>query len=419
MKRINNKSIIETYRAVVLLCMLCLAGCGQEEKRGLELIDNIAPAPPVVVSVENIGGGAIIIFTAPKDDDLLYVVATYMINGVERTTKASPYVNKLRIEGFGTEDEYQISLKSVDKSKNESQSVPVTIKPLTPPVKSIYSSLKVIDSFGGVKITWTNPMEASIIIEVFKKDDNEWISVENFYSSVQDGWGTIRGYKPEPVTFRIRIRDRWDNYSDFLETNNLPLYEEKLDKSKFKEVRALPGDIRTTYSGLPISRIWDGLKNVGSSCFHGSQSADDPCMNHSITFDMGQTARISRFITWQRTENASFIFSHNNLKQYIIYGCNELTDEMYAGGRFDEEKNTIYPTFEGWTEVLNTRCYRPSEHGGTTADDNAWAINNGDEHEVPIEIPPFRYVRILFLENWSGGVIAQIGEMDFFGQVVN
>ena len=43
-------------------------------------------------------------------------------------------------------------------------------------------------------------------------------------------------------------------------------------------------------------------------------------------------------------------------------------------------------------------------------------IQNGDEHEVPIEAPNFRYVRILMLETWSGGTYAQIGEMTFWGQ---
>ena len=104
---IRNKSVM-----VALSSLLLLSGCGQEEKIGLDPIDNIAPAAPTDIQVENTNGGAFISYKAPMDDDLLCVVATYVVNGVERTTKASPYVNKLKVEGFGTTGEYQVFLKS-------------------------------------------------------------------------------------------------------------------------------------------------------------------------------------------------------------------------------------------------------------------------------------------------------------------
>ncbi|MDR3061964.1 MAG: DUF4959 domain-containing protein [Dysgonamonadaceae bacterium] len=421
MRKINHKSIVEASLVFALFGMLCLTGCGQEEKLGLDPTDSAAPAPPTGISVENIGGGAIISFSAPKDDDLLCVVASYMINGQERTTKSSPYVNKLKVEGFGSEGEFQVALKSVDKSKNESEPVSVTVSPLTPPVKLVFQSLKVVDSFGGVKLSWENTMESNIIVEAFRKDVDEWVSVENFYSNAQVGLATIRGYDPEPVTFRFRIRDRWDNYSDFLETNNLPLEETQLEKSRFRMVTALPGD-SPSHGTLVISNIWDNKVHVSNSCYHGNGGASSPEMDRTITFDMGQTARISRFKMWQRTESDAFIYSHNNLKHYVIYGCNELTPDMYdtnISGKLDPDKNIWYPTFNGWTKVLDVWCRKPSGDSGVVTNEDKEYILGGDEHEVPIEIPPFRYVRILFLENWSGGTIAQIGEMTFWGQIIN
>ncbi|GAB6009067.1 hypothetical protein FACS1894179_01140 [Bacteroidia bacterium] len=421
MRKINHKLTVKASLVVALFSLLCLTGCGQDEKLGLDPADSVAPASPTNISVENIDGGAIISFSAPKDDDLLCVMALYMTNGVERTTKASPYVNKLKVEGFGSEGEFKVILKSVDKSNNESEPVTVTIHPLTPPVKQIFESLKVVDSFGGAKISWKNVMENNIIIEVFRKDGDEWVSVENFYSNAQNGLATIRGYDPEPITFRFRIRDRWDNYSDFLETDILPLEEKQLDKSKFRMVTALPGD-SPSHSTLVISNIWDNKWHVSNSCYHGNGAASTPEMNRTITFDMGQTAKISRFKMYQRTESAAFIYSHNNLKHYVIYGCNELTSEMYdtnVSGRYDADKNLWYPTFNGWTEVLDVWCRKPSGDSGVVTNEDTEYILNGDEHEVPIEAPAFRYIRILFLENWSGGMIAQIGEMDFWGQIIN
>ena len=45
-------------------------------------------------------------------------------------------------------------------------------------------------------------------------------------------------------------------------------------------------------------------------------------------------------------------------------------------------------------------------------------IENGDEHEIPLDAPNFRYIRIYMLENWSGGTYAQIGEKTFWGQPI-
>ncbi|MEG1007980.1 MAG: DUF5000 domain-containing lipoprotein [Bacteroides sp.] len=405
-----KKKIVKESLIVMLLSLICLVGCSQNERIGLDPTDNIAPAAPTDILVENINGGAIISFTAPKDDDLLCVVASYIVNGIERTTKASPYTNKLKVEGFGTEGEYEITLKSLDKSKNESAPVRVLINPLTAPVELIFKSLKVVDSFGGVKLTWDNTTEVNIIVEAFKKDDDDWMSVENFYSSAKEGKATIRGFQPEPVTFKFRIRDRWDNYSDFLETDNLPLEEVQLDKSKFRTVIALPGD-SPSYGSLTIDKIWDG--NTVSSCYHGSGND----INRTITFDMGVVAKISRFKMWQRTESAAWIYSHNNLKRYVIYGCNEITEEMRSGG-WEDETGKVFPTFEGWTEIVNVLCHKPSGDTGKVTNEDKEYILNGDEQEVPIDAPAFRYVRIYMLENWSGGTIAQIGEMTFWGQVV-
>ena len=208
MRNMNNISELVKYAFVTLLGTLCLAGCGQDEKIGLNATDSVAPGLPTNIEVENINGGAIIRYTPPKDDDLLCVVASYMINGVERTTKASPYVDSLIVEGFGKVGDYNIFLKSVDKSQNESEPKTVSISPLTPPVEYIYESLKITDSFGGVSLTWKNPTRQNIILEVTKKENGEWVSLENFYSSIVEGQAKIRGLAAEPITLGYIIIPR-------------------------------------------------------------------------------------------------------------------------------------------------------------------------------------------------------------------
>lgn len=410
MKKIDYKSKLATcYFTVLLGSMICLAGCGQEEKIGLDPTDDIAPAQPTDISVENISGGAIISYTPPKDDDLLCVMASYTINDVTMTTKASPYVNHLKVEGFGKEGTYEIKLKSVDKSKNESEPILVTVNPTTPPVVTIFNTLKVVDSFGGMRLTWENETETNIIVEVLQKDGDTWTSKENFYSNAKEGKASIRGLAPEPITFGYRIRDRWDNFSEIKEQESLPLLETQIDKSLFREITALPGDA-TAHPSLPIRYIWDG--NTVSNCFHGTTGD----IGKAITFDMGQIAKISRFKMWQRTESAAWIYNHNNLKRYTIYGCNEITEDMLNSGK--EVDGETLPTFEGWNKIMDVECYKPSGDSGKVTNEDKEYILNGDEHEVPIEAPSFRYIRIHMLESWSGGSVPQIGEMTFWGQVV-
>ena len=188
------------------------------------------------------------------------------------------------------------------------------------------------------------------------------------------------------------------------------MYEEELDKSKFSEVTRLPGDC-TVNGGLPIRNIWQGNNNT--DCFHDNEASMGKC----VTFDMGQIAKVSRFKMWQRRGDGNiWTYTHNNLKKYVIYGCTELTDEMYNSG-VEKEDGIIYPTFEGWTKVMDVECYKPSgQDNPVITNEDIEYIQNGDEHEVPIDAPNFRYVRILFVESWSNGVHSQIGEMTFWGQ---
>lgn len=408
--------------AAILLAAVALAGCQEDEGRGWRAMDGDAPAPPVVTRVDNINGGAIIHYTPPKDDDLLAVVATYDINGMERTTKASPYLDSLRVEGWGREGNYKVTLRAVDKSRNESEGVVVDVAPLEPPVVYIYNSMKILDSFGGVRMTWENPTEQNIIVEVFRPDTvyGGWTSVENFYSSAREGLATVRGLEAKPTNLMFRVRDRWDNYSDTLVRPSLPIYEEELSKSLFRELTdRLPGDSEPIPS-LPTRYIWDG--NLFVNCFHSKDisAGGNGGVGFALTFDLGQEAKLSRFKMYPRLNGASgWAYAHNNLKEYDVYGAAEITAEMRQQPEAAED-GRVYPKFDnGWTLLMNVRTHKPSGADvQTVSNEDVEYIRGGDEHEVPIEAPSVRYVRLHFKETWSGGNPVQIGEMTFWGAPV-
>ena len=61
-----------------LVCILLILGC-TEEKHSAYGSDGNPPDSVIINSVENRPGGAIIRFTPPKDQDLLYIKGTYLM----------------------------------------------------------------------------------------------------------------------------------------------------------------------------------------------------------------------------------------------------------------------------------------------------------------------------------------------------
>ena len=51
MRNMNNISELVKYAFVTLLGTLCLAGCGQDEKIGLNATDSVAPGLPTNIEV--------------------------------------------------------------------------------------------------------------------------------------------------------------------------------------------------------------------------------------------------------------------------------------------------------------------------------------------------------------------------------
>lgn len=390
--------------ALAMVALLSIGGCSEDATRGLPPMDSTPPQAPVVTEIENINGASIIYYAVPKDKDLLCVEATYLINGVQRYAKASTHENKLKVEGFGKAGEYQITLKSIDRSRNESTPVEVKVNPLVSPVELIYQSLNVSSSFGGIRVTWKNETESNIIVALSVKDSlGDWRTLENFYSSQLDGLATLRGLDTIPQNFGVAVRDRWDNYSDRKEGSFTPLFEQQLDKSKFRELTKLPGGVDS--GGYPIRNIWDGnTVGTGDVGFYHGNTND---IGKFLIFDFGVKAKISRFKMYQRTNADAFIYSHNNLKRYTIYGCDEITADMRESGSLD-----------GWSKIMEVLCHKPSGDTGKVTNEDKEYILNGDEHEIPLDAPAFRVIRIEMQENWSGGTIPQIGEMTFWGQVI-
>ena len=74
----------------------------------------IASRPITNPVIENTYGGAVITYDIPKDNDVCFIRAEYMRNGILCTDHSSVYKNSITVEGFGTTDPVEVYLYTVD-----------------------------------------------------------------------------------------------------------------------------------------------------------------------------------------------------------------------------------------------------------------------------------------------------------------
>ena len=112
----KNLTIISVFLIIILMI-----SCTDDSQHGPYGSDNIAPGPVVVDNILNTAGGAVIYFTPPNDEDLLYVKASFEDeNSIEREVIVSAVIDSLSIVGFAEEGTYPVDVIAVDRGENES-----------------------------------------------------------------------------------------------------------------------------------------------------------------------------------------------------------------------------------------------------------------------------------------------------------
>jgi hypothetical protein len=377
----------------IILLSVLLFGC-TEEKRPEIIMDNIPPDPVTNVQVRNMPGGAVLKYQLPENEDLLYVKALYSLKeGHQAEVKTSLYCDSLTISGFGNEDEREVQLVAVDRSKNESVPTIVTIKPQEPPVLAIGRTLRLYPDFGGIHIYWENPNRAEISVILEKKDHNgEYEQIDRFYSSVVDGDVASRGMDTITDDFRVYVQDRWENQSAPLDTILTPLYETKFDRTKFRALN-LEGDEPTAH-GWVVPNLFDGNTSTG---VHTAENS--PNWPQWVSFEIGIKGKISRIKVWQRRDN--FEYRHGNLKHFEIWGTND-------GG------NLL--GWDAWTKIMDCVGFKPSglPVGELSNEDKAYAAA-GEEFIAPIDAPAVQYLRLKAIESWAGTHFLHVMEIEIYG----
>jgi hypothetical protein len=391
-----------------LLTALFLVGYGcTEDGQHLPIApESEAPQPVSNVVVAPLPGAAHITYELPQDRDLLYVRAVSALrSGAVREVKASFYDNELTIDGFSDTNEYTVKLYSVGRNGKESAPVSVRVTPLEPPIYGAFRSIDetVKSTFGGIKFTVRNPSASNLRIYVYTLDEEgEWQVQETFYTSSVENSFSCRGLAPVPQTLRLAVKDRWDNTTDFIEREFTPMAEEKLDKSKFREVE-LPTDMCTpNFATRRMDKIWDE-----------DYSNDDfvTLLNYGLpqwfTFDLGVTAKISRLVLYNRASGATYIYNAGCPKEFELFGSMAPSPD----GEFDAS----------WIPLRDTPCvsFKPSglPLGEYTADD-IQRQKDGEEFETD-HFDEVRYLRFKTNSVWGQNYNINIVEVTIYGEVIN
>lgn len=395
MKRINYIIALLTVTVVLLV------SCAKTDR--LDHLDMSKPAPAQVfdVVVQATPGGAVIKYKLPDDPNLAYIKAVYEVRpGTVQEARASRYYDTIRVEGFGHMLDHTVKLISVGRNEKESDPLQVNVRPLTPPVISVFGSVDLAATFGGVKVGFENPSKENLAIVVIADSTgrNTWAPVTTFFTSSEKATFSARGMENKERRIGLFIRDRWGNRSDTLIRNLTPLYEALIPKTGFKLVK-LPTDTWQNTFSYNIEKIWDGITNNSENVWIVSATYPVP---QWFTVDLGLTATFSRMKVYQRSR---YPYIAPMIKSFEIYGSNSPDPD---GG------------WNNWKLMGSFTSVKPSglPFGSVTNEDIEYAVVNGEDFDFePANTFPVRYIRFKTLETWAPGGGVQTSEISVWGEL--
>jgi hypothetical protein len=412
----NFKVILSLFLLVVL------ASCYKEELHKTIYSSEGAPGPVSNAVVKNIHGGAIIEYSLPDNENLLYVKAVFERQGKIVESKSSFYKKSILIEGLGDTLQREVKLYTVSRSEESSQPVSITINPLAPAIKDVLTSLQIKESFGGMNINFQNPESTgekpyNIVIGIVGWDStlNEWKDVDAYYTGLSGGNFSVRGLAAVKRKFGFFVKDTWNNITDTIVQELTPIYEEEIDGSKITyakgkfpvpQIAPLPiggGPVLEpgNLSSWPFDNLFDG--EIGNNGFHSNEKNPIPAW---FAMDLGKTIRLSRYKVWQRMHdnNTTYFYSHGNPHEWEIWGTNTPND------------------VNSWVLLDHEIMVKPSDLPiGQVNNDDVEIARNGHEYEFPLSTPAVRYIAWKHIDNWASikgatGFL-HMSELRFWGQI--
>lgn len=370
--------------------------------------DTTKPQPVSNIKIDNFNGGANITYDLPNSPNILYVLAKYNINDkAVRETKSSYYQDTVVVDGFAKAKPYQVTLYTVTRANVMSDPVTVTVNPLTPVYLAVRPSIKLSADFGGVSIIADNPLKKQIGIVVMSYNKNTQsmeIEDQRFTMDAKIDYA-VTGFAAVERSFGVYVTDRWGNISDTLQKPIIPLYEEKMDKTKFNALN-LNTDSPIDF-GWTLPNLWND--QIDGNGWHTAYGVALP---YSCSFGIGKTYKLSRFVLYERT-GERFTYKFANPKEFSLWGTNSSTPQDIRLPVRAAEGTVI----GNWVNLGNFRFPDPPSGNLPSASNSADEdyVKKGVSFKVPFAAPSVKYLRIAVATVWGTEAAAHLMEITPYG----
>jgi hypothetical protein len=390
------------YISSLLLVISLIASCESDDNG-----DTTPPGELSVISTEATYGGAVITYTLPEDNDILYVRADYTNGKGEAVFRTvSKHVNQIEVSGFVLEEDVTVSLTVVDENQNSSKAVALEIRPLRSFIFLVQESIQIEPDLGGVQVSWENATEKTVFIYLHIQDgEDEQIRILS--SANKNEKIFVRGLEAKPLLFLTKTEDFDGNISELQEKGKYtPLFEENINKDTWKLVSNLSID-GNAYEGATVN-FWDDVidtfeTNSDNSYFIINRNDNGGILRWplDIVIDLNKKAKINRFKVWQRAywyngpDGKSYYYQEENLKSFDLYVSMNKTDWVLLGN-FEIEGPA------GGTDEISQALL-----------DEAAAGHNFNLDEIS---PEFRYLKFSITSNFGSDSFCHGSEITLFGR---
>ena len=385
---------------ILLLLISILVSCESEDKK-----DTTPPGELTITSTEATYGGAIISYTLPNDDDILYVRADYTNGKGEAVFRTvSKHVNQIEVSGFVVEEDVTVSLTVVDENQNKSKAVEHEIRPLQSFIYLVQESIEIVPDLGGVQVSWENIEEKTVFIYLHIADgDEEETRILSSSNATENIF--VRGLEAKELGFSTKVEDFDGNITSLIEEGYYtPLFEEKINKDTWTLVSNLSID-GNAYEGATVN-FWDDVvdtfeTNSDNSYFIINRNDNGGVLRWplDIVIDLNKKVKINRFKVWQRAfwyngpGDQPYYYQSENLRSFDLFVSMDKSEWALLGSFQIEE-----PTNGDISQALL---------------DEAVAGHNFNLDEIS---PEFRYLKFSITSNFGSDSFCHGSEISLFGR---
>ncbi len=385
---------------ILLLLISIVVSCESEDKK-----DTTPPGELTITSTEATYGGAIISYTLPNDDDILYVRADYTNGKGEAVFRTvSKHVNQIELSGFVVEEDVTVSLTVVDENQNKSKAVVHEIRPLQSFIYLVQESIEIVPDLGGVQVSWENIEEKTVFIYLHIADgDEEETRILSSSNATENIF--VRGLEAKELGFSTKVEDFDGNITSLIEEGYYtPLFEEKINKDTWALVSNLSID-GNAYEGATVN-FWDDVvdtfeTNSDNSYFIINRNDNGGVLRWplDIVIDLNKKVKINRFKIWQRAfwyngpGDQPYYYQSENLRSFDLFVSMDKSEWALLGSFQIEE-----PTNGDISQALL---------------DEAVAGHNFNLDEIS---PEFRYLKFSITSNFGSDSFCHGSEISLFGR---